>query len=179
MMELVIQHRQITDHGAISIEQYRKRREQRRRRVAKRMAKRFPLFAVEFMSGEFPDYDYSTFVEDVQRRSRPSKILRKVKSPLKLQGRYADLEKALNQYHLSKDQAFLEQAQTIRNRLFQPYVIAVRIKGGYIQTWTLRSTISRLVIVNLVEKVQQHGPFESIEQADQFFKQHTKYLSLS
>lgn len=58
------------DFEMISLEQSIKRPIQRRRRVAKRMAKRFPLFAVEFMKPEFPDYTLEEFIQDISRKTR-------------------------------------------------------------------------------------------------------------
>lgn len=72
-------HRQ-SDAGAISIEEYQKRRVQRRRRVAKRKLKAVPLFAVEEMQAEFPGYTYDEFVADVTRKTRKGKSFRKPKT---------------------------------------------------------------------------------------------------
>lgn len=66
-------------NDAISIDQFRLRRERRRRRVAKRMHKRFPLFAVEEMQKEFPGYTLDQHIEDISRKSRKSKPTRKPK----------------------------------------------------------------------------------------------------
>ena len=71
----------------ISLEQALQRRVRRRRRFAKRLVKRFPLFALEFMQTEFPGYDYETFVADVTRKTRPARK-KKGRSQLKRQGRY-------------------------------------------------------------------------------------------
>lgn len=68
------------DTQAISIEQYQKRRIQRRRRVAKRLLKRFPLFAVEMMQNEFPGYTYEEFISDVTRKTKKGKKWRKPKT---------------------------------------------------------------------------------------------------
>lgn len=67
------------DAEAISLEQIVQRRIQRRRRVAKRMAKRWPLFAVEEMQPEFPGYTYDQWEGDVLRKTRKGKPLRRPK----------------------------------------------------------------------------------------------------
>jgi hypothetical protein len=67
------------DHQAISIEQVIKRKVMRRRRVAKRMLKRSPLFAVQEMQAEFPGYTYDQFIEDVTRKTRKGKSFRRPK----------------------------------------------------------------------------------------------------
>ena len=76
------------DQQTISLEQIIKRRIMRRRRVAKRMAKRFPLFAVEYMQDEFPGYTQEQFIEDITRKTIKRKSpYRKKKSPMQRQCR--------------------------------------------------------------------------------------------
>lgn len=67
------------DAEAISLEEIVKRRVQRRRRVAKRMAARWPLFAVEEMQPEFPGYTYEQWEGDVLRKTRKGKKMRRPK----------------------------------------------------------------------------------------------------
>lgn len=74
-----ITHTRQPDREAISIELVIKRRVMRRRRVAKRMAARFPLLAVEFMQEEFPGYTYDEWVADVTRKTRKGKSFRRPK----------------------------------------------------------------------------------------------------
>lgn len=64
------------DQEAISLEKIIARRLARRRRVAKRMAKRCPLMAVEFMQQEFPGYTYEEWEADVTRKTRKGKSIR-------------------------------------------------------------------------------------------------------
>jgi hypothetical protein len=64
----------------ITIEQFLKRKVQRRRRVAKRLIKRVPLFAVEEMQNEFPGYEYEEFIADVTRKTRKGKSFRRTKT---------------------------------------------------------------------------------------------------
>lgn len=80
-MEIVITapYTRITDTQSITLEQVIKRRIQRRRRVAKRMLKRWPLFAVQEMQSEFPGYTQEEFIEDVTRKGRMSKTFRRPK----------------------------------------------------------------------------------------------------
>lgn len=68
-----------TDHQAITIEQYHKRRILRRRRVAKRLLQRVPMFAVQEMQAEFPGYTYDEWEADVLRKTRKSKSYRRPK----------------------------------------------------------------------------------------------------
>lgn len=82
MKEILIitsDRRQPEDTEAISLEKIISRRLARRRRVAKRMAKRCPLMAVEFMQDEFPGYTYDEFEADVLRKTRKGKSFRSPK----------------------------------------------------------------------------------------------------
>ncbi len=76
---IVHQRQAPIDYQQITIEEVIKRRVMRRRRVAKRMAKRFPLMAVEFMQDEFPGYTYEEFVADVTRKTRKGQSFRRPK----------------------------------------------------------------------------------------------------
>jgi len=68
------------DTEAITIERALMLRAMRRRRVAKRMYKRVPLFAVEEMQGEFPGYDWDGYVADITRKTRKGKSFRHIKT---------------------------------------------------------------------------------------------------
>jgi hypothetical protein len=127
------------DHEAISFHEILRRRIQRRRRVAKRLSKRFPLFAVEMMQDEFPGYTYEEYLLDIMPSKRKYKSIRHPKSQLKRQGRYELYLKALNQWHNTKDVSALVQAQYLRNRLFLPFELVWKIAG--VERWlTLPST---------------------------------------
>lgn len=78
-MNLELVYTRPADAQAITIEEVIKRKVQRRRRVAKRMLKRWPLFAVEEMQAEFPGYTYDEFVADVTRKTRKGKSFRRPK----------------------------------------------------------------------------------------------------
>jgi len=132
MSEIIIQRDIIApiDHQVTTVEQYEQRRIMRRRRVAKRMAKRFPMFAVELMQDEFPGYTYELFEADVTRKSRKGKSMRHPKSPLQRQGRYPLLQKAMREYRLTKEEKCLEEAQYWRNRLFLPFEVVFSLGKG-------------------------------------------------
>lgn len=146
--EFFISPQQTIDEQAISFEQMVKRYEQRRRRVAKRMYKRCPLFAVEFMQNEFPGYDQVLFMKDISRKTRKRKSQRKVKSPLKRQGRYPLFSKAMINYSLTKDQKHLEEAQRWRDRLYLPLEVVFMLNGEK-KTYTYPSTTSLRIIQKL------------------------------
>lgn len=79
-VKIEIAAHQSHDTDAISLERYHQLKAQRRRRVAKRMLKRCPLFAVEMMLPEFPDYTQAQFEEDISRKTRKGKSIRHVKT---------------------------------------------------------------------------------------------------
>lgn len=78
-MKIVIESlaHKTNEANEITIEQYQKRRVQRRRRVAKRKLRDVPLFAVEEMQSEFPGYTYDQFVSDVTRKKVKQKSFRR------------------------------------------------------------------------------------------------------
>lgn len=80
MIEITTTNTRNEDRESITLEQYLKRKIQRRRRVAKRMAKRFPMIAVEIMRAEFPGYTYDEWVADVTRKTRKGKSFRRPKT---------------------------------------------------------------------------------------------------
>lgn len=76
---IFIQHHVSTDYQSITLDQVIKRKAMRRRRVAKRLLQRAPLFAVEEMQSEFPGYTYEQFESDVLRKTRKGKRFRRPK----------------------------------------------------------------------------------------------------
>ncbi len=163
----------IHDAQTITLEQYQKKRERRRKRVADRMAKRFPLFAVEFMSDEFPEYDYETFVQDVTRKRGKSKSFKSVKNPLKRQGRYPLYEAAMKNYWQTKDQKHLIEAQTLRNRLKLHFEVRLSLKGEY-RYLIFPSTTSWKIVADLA-----NIKFTSWEEIDQILEDKLKYIHYS
>lgn len=115
--------RQAAAQGVISLEIAMKRRIQRRRRVAKRLAKRFPMFAVEMMQAEFPGYTQEMFEADISRPTRKGKSFRKPKSPMSRMGRWPLFQRAMSNYRNTGDQKYLEEAQTLRNRMHLPFEV--------------------------------------------------------
>lgn len=150
MPEIIIQRDVIApiDHQVTTIEQYEKRRVMRRRRVAKRMAKRCPMFAVELMQDEFPGYTYEEFEADISRKSRKGKSIRHPKSPLKRQGRYPLFAKAMSNYHNTGELRYLEEAQRWRNRLFLDFEVVFTL-GKERKRFRFPSTTSLSIIEDL------------------------------
>lgn len=77
-MNTTLIYEQPTRHQSdvTTIEQYQKRRIQRRRRVAKRKYLAGPLFVVEEMQDEFPGYTFDELVADLTRKTRKGKSKR-------------------------------------------------------------------------------------------------------
>lgn len=153
----------------ITLEQSVKRHKMRRRHVAKRMWKRAPMFAVEFMQDEFPGYTYEDLEAELTRKMRKSKSKRKKKSPMTIQGRYIPMRQALADYERTGDLGKLRQAQKLRDRLFQPFVIEYRI-GKKMKWYSFPSTSSYGVIVELAQlKV------DTFDELDEIIKDKTRY----
>jgi hypothetical protein len=150
------------DHQAIGIDQFWKRKVQRRRRVAKRMLKRAPLFAVEFMQEEFPEITQEQFIADVTRKTRKRKSQRKnKKTPMVRQGRWPLYRKAMADYQVTGDQKYLIQAQEMRNRMYQRFRVTATLNGER-RAWDYPSTSS----VEMIQKIAALK-FESWEEFDE------------
>jgi hypothetical protein len=164
-----VNQQSLINKNCITIEQFQKKRTQRRRRVAKRQLKRFPLFAVEFMQSEFPNYDWDTFISDVTRKTRKGKSFRRPKSPLIRQGRYPLFQKAMAAYHETGNQEYLQEAQYWRNRLFLDFEVQFKLKGE-VKTWRFPSTTSLRFIQDLA-KVK----FSTWDELEAIYKDLSKY----
>ena len=163
----------IQDAQTITLEQYQKKRERRRKLVADRMAKRFPLFAVEFMADEFPEYDYETFVQDVTRKRSKGKSFKSVKNPLKRQGRYPLYEAAMKNYWQTKEQKYLIEAQTLRNRLKLHFEVRLSLKKEY-RYLIFPSTTAWRTVADL-GKIK----FSTWEELDEILAEKLKYIHYS
>jgi len=165
-MERSFQYIQETS-DIISFDQFYKIRAARRKRLAKRMAIRFPLFAVQFVSEEFPQYTHEEFEKDLQGKKFPK--FKAGKSQLKRQGRYPLMSRALTNYHVTKDQKYLEEAQILRNKLFSRYEVVFMVEGERIYL-TFPSTQS----VQFVESFMSLK-YSSRDELEALIKEKMKY----
>lgn len=101
----------------------------RRRRVAKRLFKKQPLFAVALMQQEFPGYTHQMLEEDIKPRSKSKKREKKKKTPMVRQGRYAAYRKALERYRNTGEESYLLEAKRLRERMYQRFEVEFRLKG--------------------------------------------------
>jgi hypothetical protein len=170
-MEIVIQQPYVAPKQTqiITIEQWQKKRVQRRRRVAKRMLKRFPLFAVEEMHKEFPTYDLDTFITDVTRKTRKGKSFHRIKSPMVRQGRYWEMQKMLSEYNMTGNVEFLYKAQKLRNNMYLPFEIDYRLKRE-VTTMSFPSYCPLSMIRDLTAI-----KFTSWEELETIIKEKTRY----
>lgn len=157
------------DEQAISLEQYLQKRKRRRWRVADRMLKRAPLFAVELMQHEFPGYTNEQFIADVTRKRSKSRGRKKGKSPLKRQGRYRLMMKAIADYRLTKDENHLALAQKLRQRMFLPMQIEFYLNKEK-RTLTFPSTTSVEFVQSLTDI-----KFKTWAQLDEILDERLKY----
>jgi hypothetical protein len=135
------------EQNAISFEKYEKLRTRRRKRVAKRILKRFPLFAAEFMRAEFPEVTSELVWQEAKPlKKRQSK--RRKKTPLSIHGRYPLMKKELVQYSLTKNIKHLREAQRLRNNMYKPFVILYAL-GKERKEYTLPSTASVSIVKQL------------------------------
>lgn len=126
-MKVEISHIDRKAKDTITLDQYVKKRQRRRKNMAKRMALKYPLFAVQFIKEVFPDYTSDTFESDIEGKKRPK--YKKGRSQLKRMGRYPLYQKAMTQYALTKNVEFLYQAQKWRKKMYLRYEIVYRCNG--------------------------------------------------
>jgi len=161
----------ITD--VIDLNQIEKRRKSRRKRVSRRMARKYPLFALEFMKEEFPNIDYDTWEQDVVTK-KPSRAKRKGKSQLKRQGRYPLYQRAMSQYRLTKEQKYLEEAQSVRNRMFRDFEFVFTL-GKERRTYRLPSTAS----LRHVDRIKSIRGYKSWKEMEEMWDELSKYEHLT
>jgi len=111
---------------------------QRRKRRAKRLFKRWPMLAVQFMQEQYgyKDYTHEKLMLDIKKNPRKGKRYRKAKSPLKRQGRYEEYALQMRLYENAKKDGdielamkYLQTAQTLRNRMYLGYEVQYQLKG--------------------------------------------------
>lgn len=156
--------------AALTIEQYYARRLQRRRRVAKRLLARVPLFAAEFMRQEFPDVTQEQIVADATRPSRKRKSTRTKKNGLKRYGRYPMYVEAMERYRATGDTNDLAEAQAIRNRIAKDFLFDMRCRGER-RTYRLPAT-APLTLVRKIAALR----FAQWEDLERQWKELTRFL---
>jgi hypothetical protein len=101
----------------------------KRLRRARRLYKRFPLFAYSFMLEDYPDYTYREFCEDLRRRTRSKRM--RGKFTFRGYGRYNQMEKMLRLYRETGDIRFAISANRLRQRMTKPFVMEFKNKEGF------------------------------------------------
>lgn len=151
---------QQSHYEEITLEQFYRRRDQRKRRVAKRLFKRAPLFTEELMRDEFPEITQAEVQEIVARPIRKRKSHRSRKSGLKKYGRYPLYFAALEQYHSSGKAKDLAEAQGLRNRMAKDFLFDMRCQGEQ-RIYRLPATAS----LNTVRRIAalKFSTFEDLE----------------
>jgi hypothetical protein len=131
--------------SVISLEQYYKKRRLRKKRLSRRLFKRFPLFAAEFVAEEFKGFEIEDLDEQLKGMKKSKKF--KGKSQVKQMGRYQLLQKALSDYYLTGEMNKLYEAQRLRNNMFKPYKVLFNIEnGGTIEQTFPPQTAYQLVV---------------------------------
>jgi len=111
------------------------------------------------------------FEQDIAGKTLPKK--RKGKSPMKRQGRYPLMQKALSEYWLTKDQEYLRTAQKLRKKMFAPFQLEYRI-GKERRRMFFPSTSSVRLLNELVEI-----EYSTWEELDEKLEEKTKWIHLS
>ncbi len=160
-----------SDIQLTTIEAFRERQVRRRKLHAKRMAIKYPLFAVQFAQKRYPDYDVETFESDIKGKKRTK--YKKGKSQLNRQGRYPLMRESLSKYQITKDPKHLHEAQKWRKKLFLPFEVYFKLNGKK-RIITLPSTTSIRTIKDLAAI-----KFESWEDLDEILEDKLRYAHVN
>ncbi len=137
----------------------------RRLKAARRLHRRFPLMAFQFMQEKYPDYCYQDFVQDITpKRKRYYKSYRYTKKcPLRKYGRYSTMEDLIQQYQQTGDPAALLKAEKLRKVMTKPYRVLVSIKGQAIEFY-LSPLIPYKVVQDLTLSIRKTHSMEMAQQ---------------
>lgn len=97
------------------------------KRQARRLFRKYPLFALEFLSDKFEGYDSQKLASDLSGMKPKKK--RRSKDVLKRFGRYPVMQKHLKLYKNTGDLDHLFAAQRLRNVITKPYRIRYHLNG--------------------------------------------------
>lgn len=150
----------------ISLDQYYKKELRRKKRLARRIYKRFPLFATEFVSEKYADFSINDLDYYLEGMKPPKK--KKGKSQIKRMGRYPLYVKALNEYQSTKDINKLYEAQRIRNNMFKPYRILYNTGEGKIEQ-KLPAELNYKIVIKL-SKLKFENEKDLCNQIDDILK---------
>lgn len=165
---ITYQYQQVYDYQCVSLERWLKNQTIQRKNMARRLNRKYPLFAIEMMREKYPDYNEEQFKEDT-RIKKKGKSMRKVKSPLKRQGRWPLFEKAMLNFYATKDQKYLEEAQRLRSRMFLPFGIELRL--GKMGKWYEFPSTTEFRIIKEISAIK----FTSWEEADEKMNKILRY----
>jgi len=107
---IIVTSPQVGCAETITLEQFYRRRVQRKWRVAKRLFRQVPLFTVELMQEEFPEINQAEVDHIVSRPTQRTRSKRKKKIGLKKYGRYPLYLEALERYQTTGDLTALTEA---------------------------------------------------------------------
>lgn len=103
----------------------------RRMRRARRLYRKQPLFAYAILSGEYMEYSYEQFLDDLRYRTKPKR--KEKKTMLTRYGRYRRMAELLERYRNTGELEPAIQAQRLRKRMTKPYRVLVKINGESIE----------------------------------------------
>lgn len=156
------------DIQAISWEQVDRRRARRKKRVAARMHKKYPLFAVEFMRNEFPEVTAEEVLMIVANR-KASNSKRAKKSGMAKYGRYPLYRNHLLNYKMYGKLEDLKEAQRLRDNMAKDFLFKMECEGEA-KTYRLPATAS----LSTVRKIASLK-FKTWEELESQWGEVTKY----
>jgi hypothetical protein len=140
----------------------------RRKRKAKRLTKKEPLFAFQTMQQDLPDYNYTQYEQDLKTRKKKKKKPSKSNKYYIKYGRYTPYCDAISNYYATRDVTFLIQAQALKSKISQPYTIYFKLGKACV-----KQTFPPEYPYKLIQELAAYK-FDNWQQLDDFIKLKTK-----
>lgn len=149
------------------------RKEDRRRmNLARRLWKRFPLFALNEMQEEYPGYTEIQLKDDLRRRTPEKKM--KGKSQLIRYGRFQKIEDLMREFNRTGNVDFAIIAAKLRLKITKPYILNIPI-GDEMLECRYHPKINYRTMMDFYRKAKHCGSREALEQLE---KEMLKYAHL-
>ena len=132
----------------------------RRLRKARRLWNQVPLFALNTLQTDYPDYDEALLHEDIKRRTPKKK--KKGKNPLRKYGRFTKMQELMQLFEQTQDPAYYLKAMKIKEVMTKPYRVKFKITQQVVE-YSFDPLIPYACIEDLVSKGNKCRTFEEVD----------------
>jgi hypothetical protein len=114
---------QPVDFKMVDLVHWLKYQDRNRRKRAKWLYQKFPMFAVAMMQEKYPGYTYTELMADITRPTKKGKSFRRKKTPMFRCGRYQEMQRFIRRWEDYKNPDDLAKAQMLRKRMWLPWIV--------------------------------------------------------